>query len=104
MDLNFKRRAKERAIAAEVVNEFYELLRPAMDAGTDAQTLIDENRAQMAHIFGTACERHRLADEAAVARVFGHIQPTLASLRRRFETLERQTRPPLDGAKVDFTN
>jgi hypothetical protein len=86
MDFNFKCRKRERAIAAEVANELYTALKPAMDARThDAQSLIDENRGLIAHVFGMACERHQLTTEAEAARVFGYIPAALADLLRRVE-------------------
>jgi hypothetical protein len=102
MDLNFKRRARERRIAAEVANELFHALRPAMNAGADAQTLIDENRGLIAHIFGMACDRHQLATEAEATRVFAYIQPALADLARRAAHLSRQIESAtakLDGAQ-----
>ena len=93
MDLNFKRRACERAIAAEVADELYEALRPAMDAAgpfADASKFMEENRGLIAHIFGLACERHQLTSEAEAARVLGFVPPVLADLRRRFDQLNRQ--------------
>jgi hypothetical protein len=91
MDFNFKCRKRERAIAAEVANELYTALKPAMDARThDAQSLIDENRGLIAHVFGMACERHQLTTEAEAARVFGYIPAALADLLRRVEDLRSQ--------------
>jgi hypothetical protein len=87
MDLNLRRRARERAIAAEVVNELFETLRPAMDAGADPVMLIAEHRPLVAHIFGAACERNGLQTEAEVKRAFAYIAPTVASLNRRYGKL-----------------
>lgn len=44
-----KRGKHERAIAAEVAQELFKGLTPAMDAGADAETLISENRGLIAH-------------------------------------------------------
>jgi hypothetical protein len=90
MDLNFKRRARERRIAAEIANELYHALRPAMDKGPDAETLMAENRGLVAHIFGIACERHQLATEAAAARVLAYVPSVLAEMNRRFEDLNKK--------------
>ena len=93
MDLNFKRRARERRIAAEVANELYQALKPAIDAAgpaADAKKLMDENRGLMAHIFGLACDRHDVATEAEGARIFSYIKPALADLQRRFDHVNRQ--------------
>jgi hypothetical protein len=62
-----------------------------MDSGiADGATLMEANKGLVAHIFGTACERHKLTTEAQAARVFGYIAPALADLLRRFEDLNRQ--------------
>jgi hypothetical protein len=44
----------------------YAALKPAMDSGiTDGATLMEANKGLVAHIFGTACERHKLTTEGA---------------------------------------
>jgi hypothetical protein len=91
MDLNFKRRARERRIAAEIANELYAALKPTMDARVhSAQSLIDQNRGLIAHLFGLACERHQIATHAAAARVFGYLPSVLADLTRRVDHLNQQ--------------
>jgi hypothetical protein len=92
MDLNFKRRSRERAIATEVVNELFAELRPAMDAGADAATLIEQHRPLLGHILGTACQRNGLQTEAEVQRVFGYIAPTVSSLSNRYARLARKVK------------
>lgn len=93
MDLNFKRRARERGIAAEVANALYEALRPAMDAAgpaADPAAFMEQNRGLIAHLFGLACERHHLATEAEATRVLNYIPQVLADLRRGFDRLKGQ--------------
>jgi hypothetical protein len=64
MVFNLKRRARERAIAAEIANELYFAWKPAMEAGATADALMTEHRQTFAHVFAAACERHGLQSEA----------------------------------------
>ncbi len=93
MDWNLKRRARERRIAAEVVDEVYAALKSALDSGADAQILINEKRELVARIFALACERHQLTNEAAASRVFAYLVPVLADLHRRLEKIPLLIQP-----------
>ena len=93
MGLNLKQGARERRIAAEAVNEIFVALKPALDAArpaADAAKFMEENRGLIAHIFGLACDRHRVVTEAEATRVFARVEPALADLRCRFDHVNRQ--------------
>lgn len=90
MDLNVKRRARERLIAAEIANELFAALKAIMDAGTTPQRLIDEHRGLMAHVFALGCERHQLSTKPEMERVFAYIIPALADARRNAERIARE--------------
>jgi hypothetical protein len=90
MDLNFRRRKIERGIAGEVVNELFAALKPTMDARAHtAESLIDENKPLIVHLFGLACERHQLTAESAT-RVLHYLPKIAGDLERRFADLNHE--------------
>jgi hypothetical protein len=79
IDFNFKRSARERAIAAEIANDLYRTFQPAMESWATADFLLAaENRATFAHIFGAACERNGLQTEAEATRVLNYVPKAMA--------------------------
>ena len=80
--LNLNRRAAERKVAVETVSEMFRAMRPFMEANPtiDAGELLQKYLGTVATIFGSACERNKLKDEASVMRAFGMLEPELGRL------------------------
>ena len=77
MDVNLRRRARERAIAAEIANEL--ALSPAMQGGLTPEALSD-NSSLVCEVFGRVFDRHQIVDEGAAERILGYVPKVLAGL------------------------
>src|ERR1035437_2911877 len=87
MDVNLRRRARERAIAAEIANEL--ALSPAMQGGLTPEPLSD-NSSLVCEVFGRVCDRHQVVTEDAGARILEYVPKVLAKLNLKFADLNRQ--------------
>jgi hypothetical protein len=84
MDLNFKRRRADRAIAREVAEQLFSAVRSGLSDGATAVPV-----ELIAHHFGTVCKRHEL-DEAAALRVYGYVNGSLKEIRRELDDVGRK--------------
>jgi hypothetical protein len=95
MDVNLRRRARERAIASEIANKLYRALGPAMPE-------VGENRDTVCRIFADAFDRHGIVDESAGGRILGYVPRVLADLNLKFaelnSRLDAAMRPPMPNA------
>ncbi len=79
MDLNLKRRKRERAIASEVAAEFLREIRSSEQLAPPEI---------LAHHFGRACLRMNvLLTEPEVARIFAYVEKSLARENRKVDRL-----------------
>lgn len=81
MDLNFKRRRRDRAIARETAVQILRTLR-----GGDPTVA----EAVVAHQFGLVSAKYNF-DEAEARRVFLHVPGEMSRLRREIEKLAGKT-------------
>lgn len=84
MDLNFRRRRSDRAIAREVAEEFFKATKPLFDAGAT-----DIARDLLARHFGLVCERHQLSETAAT-RIFGYVTGALADMQGELDDVGKK--------------
>jgi hypothetical protein len=82
MDLNFKRRSRERAIASEIANELYHALGPAMPEA------LAENRDVVCETFARVFDRHGIVTEASGSRILAYVPKVLADLNLKFAELK----------------
>ena len=86
MDTNLRRRSHERAIAAEVANELFRALGPAMMP----ESLGEKNRDVVERVFGDAFDRHGVAAEASGARILAYVPAELARLNFKYAEFDRK--------------
>lgn len=107
MDINLKRRSREKAIAAEVTQDCYATLSPVFDQAIGAGKLVAHQVMmaqgdQLADLFGRACKRHQL-DEAAARRVWSYVPRALEQLgkarMKAAKTVARSVNRAADAAE-----
>jgi len=86
MDINLKRRAREKAIAREVAQACFAELQPIADAtiaagAAAADCAIMAQDLKAANVFGEVCARHQL-DPAAIQRVWNYVAGEASKLAR----------------------
>jgi hypothetical protein len=82
--MDIKRRARERAIAAEIAHELHRALGPTMPEA------LGENRDIVCGIFADAFDRHQVVSEASGERILAYVPLELAERHRKFAELHRQ--------------
>jgi hypothetical protein len=83
--MDIKRRARERAIAAEIAGEIHRVMGPTMP-----EALVGENRDIVCGVFADAFDRHGIVTEASGARILGYVPKVLAGLNQSFADLNRK--------------
>ena len=82
MDLNLKRRKRERAIALDVEDEFLREIKSAEQIAAPEL---------LAHHFGLVCQRLAfMPSEAEAKRVLGYASKEIARKRREVDRLEKE--------------
>jgi hypothetical protein len=84
MDINLKRRARERAIASEIANELHRALGPM-----PPEALAEKND-DICKVFADAFDRHHVVSEASGERILAHVPKVLAGLNQSFADLNRK--------------
>jgi hypothetical protein len=80
IEMDFKRRKHERAVAAEIANEIHRALGPAMPE-------VGENRDTVCRIFADAFDRHQVVSEASGERILKCVPKILAGLYQNYAEL-----------------
>jgi hypothetical protein len=93
MDVNLRRRARERAIASEIANELYRELGPILPE------MLATKNAVIHKVFADAFDFHSVTDEPSAGRILAHVPKALAGHNLKFAELQRRldaaVRPPI---------
>jgi hypothetical protein len=84
--MDFKRRARERAIALEIAQAIHS----ALGSSTKPEDLGEKNRDLVCAKFADAFDSHGVTDEAAGARILSYVPGVLAELNYSFYELNRK--------------
>jgi hypothetical protein len=84
MDLNFKRRKADRAIAREAAEQLFFGVRSALSDGATSVPI-----ELIAHHFGIVCKRHNL-DGAAALRAYGYVDRSLVEMLHELDAAGRK--------------
>jgi hypothetical protein len=84
MDVNLKRRARERGIAEAVARELHRML------GPHSPESLAENSDVVCDTFSRVFDRHGIVNESSGARILGYVPKYLAALNQDFDALNRK--------------
>jgi hypothetical protein len=82
--MDFRQRARERAIADEIANELHRVLGPLNPED------LEKNSATVGEVFGRVFDRHGIIDEAPAAQILARVPKELAALNLPFADLNRK--------------